>query len=164
MPYRKESEMYPDVQKWFHVFLSNRFKRATVRVYDTSKKVLSKFLSDNKLHTFFPDYQTYEVEVDILGIVIESTTASLAFVECKINRITLRDLSQLLGYSKVAKPLISIILSPKGSSDGIHLLFNVHRRNDILYYGKDKFIHIAEWLPNKQDINYSRIIPKGSSL
>lgn len=88
-------------------------------------------------------------------------TAELAFVECKLDKISLRDLSQLLGYSRVAIPVASIIISPEGISDAINLLFNIHRRNDILSYGDKGGIRIARWDENKRDINMHTLIPKG---
>jgi len=76
--------------------------------------------------------------------------AHLGLVECKLGRINLRDLSQLLGYSRVALPLYSIILSPRGISQSLNLLFNIARRNDILYYSPDRHIFIAKWVEGKR--------------
>lgn len=89
-------------------------KDAKIYVDDTSRKALSRWLLEYKFYSLFPDYQTYEIEVDVAGVIECPGGAYLGFVECKLNRITLRDLSQLLGYSKVAKPLWSLIISPKG--------------------------------------------------
>jgi len=164
MPYENEKSMYPDVVKWFRKILASKFPNSSIFVYDTSNIVLSKFLLDRRLHKFFPNYQTFEIEVDITGIVRSRDDANLGFVECKLNKISLRDVSQLLGYSKVAQPVFSLILSPAGFSDSINFLFNIHRRDDILYYEKDKLIHIAKWLESKQDIDYASLLPKGSQL
>jgi len=158
--YREEKEMYPHVRSWFEKVLQDKFKRARILVADTSKKVLSKWLFEKGYHRHFKDYSTYEIEVDITG-VIESEKTELAFVECKLNKITLRDLSQLLGYSKVAIPLLSIILSPKGISDSMKLLFNVSRRNDVLYYADNKYIVIGKWNETRKEIDQTSIIPRG---
>jgi len=152
--------MYPHVRSWFEKVLQGKFKRARISVVDTSKKVLSKWLFEKGYHRYFKDYSTYEIEVDITG-VIESEKTELAFVECKLNKITLRDLSQLLGYSKVALPLLSIVLSPKGISDSMNLLLNVSRRNDVLYYANDKSIIIGKWDETRKEIDQSSIIPRG---
>jgi hypothetical protein len=160
--YKTEKEMYPDVCAWLKKALEKKFKNAEIRVEDTSKKVLSKWLVERGFHRFFPDYQTYEIEVDVTGIALNSTRASLALVECKFGRITLRDLSQLLGYSKVALPLHSVILSPKGISRSMHLLLSIARRNDVLYYSTDRHIIIAKWNERRREPDLSSIIPKGS--
>jgi hypothetical protein len=164
MPYKNEKSMYSDVIKWFRKILASKFPNSSISVHDTSNVVLSKFLLDNGLHKYFPNYQTFEIEVDITGIVRSRYGANLGFVECKLNKISLRDVSQLLGYSKVAQPVFSLIISPAGFSDSINFLFNVHRRDDILYYEKNRLIYIAKWLESRQDIDYASLLPKGSQL
>jgi hypothetical protein len=157
--------MYPEVKAWLHGLLSQRVKGAKVYTYDTSKAVLSKFLFDNKIHTYFQGYQTFEIQVDVTGVMVSQTAAELVFVECKLNPISLIDVSQLLGYSKVANPWTSIIVSPKGISDSINLLFNVYQRYDVLEYDKQgRKVQIATWLQTRKDVDQSTIIPKGSSL
>jgi len=156
--------MYPDVCAWFKKGLEKKFKNAKICVEDTSRKVLSKWLVDRNFHDFFSNYQTYEIEVDVTGIVIDSNKAHLGLIECKFGRITLRDLSQLLGYSKVALPVYSVILSPKGVSRSLNLLFNITRRNDVLYYSTDRHIIIGKWDERRQDLDLSSIIPKGSHI
>ncbi|MEM3626421.1 MAG: hypothetical protein QXZ25_00135 [Candidatus Bathyarchaeia archaeon] len=163
--YKNERAMYPDVCSWFKKVLQSKFKNARICVEDTSKKVLSKWLIEKGFHNFFPYHQTYEVEVDVTGVIVKSDKeAYLGFVECKLGKINLRDFSQLLGYSKVALPMYSIILSPKGVSHSLNLLFNVARRNDILYYSADRHIFITRWDERKRDIDFSTIIPKGANI
>ena len=105
--------MYPDVCVWFRKILWEKYRDAEIHVENTSRKILSKWLVERRLHNLFPDYQTYEIEVDITGIIERDGEAHLGMIECKLNQITLSDLSQLLGYSRVALPVHSIILSPK---------------------------------------------------
>jgi len=157
--------MYPHVRIWLEKLLRRKFKAASsVKVSDTSKKVLSKWLFEQGYHKYFSDYSTYEIEVDVTGVVEHENKASLAFVECKLNKINLRDLSQLLGYSKVAIPLISVILSPAGVSDSLNLLFNINRRDDILYYASNKRIVIGKWSVVRRELDLSSVIPKGSQI
>lgn len=156
--------MYPDVCKWFKNFLRRHYKNAMIIVEDTSTKVLSRWLFEKNYHIYFDDYQTYEIQVDIVGLIKERKNTSLAFIECKLKKITLRDISQLLGYSKVAIPSFSIILSPKGVSRSMNLLLNISRRNDILYYTANRHIIIGRWDERKQEVDPSSIIPRGVKL
>jgi len=156
--------MYPEVCIWFKRILLEKHSDSKIHVQDTSRKVLSKWLVEKGLHKLFPDYQTYEIEVDIVGIIEKDDKAFLGMVECKLNQITLRDLSQLLGYSKVALPLYSIMLSPQGVSKSMHLLFNVSRRNDILNYSNDRHIIVGKWSEKRKELDFPSIIPKGSQV
>ena len=92
------------------------------------------------------------------------TRPVLPLLNVKLNKINLRDLSQLLGYSKVAIPLISVILSPAGVSDSLNLLFNINRRDDILYYASNKRIVIGKWSVVRRELDLSSVIPKGSQI
>jgi hypothetical protein len=160
MPYENEKEMYPDIKEWLLNLLKGEYKKHDIRVYDTHAQILSKFLLQKNFHTYFPDFQSYEIKVDITGLIIKEETAKLAFVECKLRPITLRDISQLIGYSKVANPIKAIILSPEDVSDPVSYLFRTLRRYDILVYNKNKVI-IGRWDENRKELITTSIIPKG---
>jgi len=156
--------MYPEVCAWFEKILLEKHPDSKIHIQDTSRKILSRWLVEKGLHKLFSDYLTYEIEVDIIGIIEKDDKAFLGMIECKLNQITLRDLSQLLGYSKVALPLYSIILSPEGVSKSMHLLFNVSRRNDILNYSSDRHIIVGKWSEKRKELDFSTIIPRGSQI
>jgi len=87
--YKVEKQMYPHVCTWFKKLLKEKFKNMEICVEDTSEKVLSKWLVEKGYHKFFSDYQTYEIEVDVTGIVkISNEKALLGLIECKLGRIT----------------------------------------------------------------------------
>jgi len=160
--YSREEEMYPDVKNWLKWVLAERCRGWEVFVEDTSRTILSKSLRRMGLHVYFPLYTTFEVKVDITGVVRRNEEARLVLVECKLKRITLGDLSQLLGYSLVVSPAASIIVSPEWLSDGLNQLLNVYGRNEVLEYGKTRRVTIAKWDKAKQDIDHNSIIPKGA--
>ncbi len=163
-PYSKESDLYPAVIKWFQTLLQEKYKRAIAHVFDTSHVSLWKFLKDNGYHKYFREYLTFEIQVDITGIVLRKTKAWMSFIECKLNPITLKDISQLLGYSKVARPFYSIIVSPKGISSPVNYLLKTFNRYDVLQYDTDKRIRIAKWDNLKNEIDVRSILPPGEHL
>lgn len=163
MNYKKEKEMYPDVKNWLQRTLEEKYPKSRVYCYDTSQVYLNKFLSENKFKNF-KDSITYEIKVDITAIIDFTKKSELVFVECKSGNITLKDISQLLGYSKVAKPIHSLIISQKGVSDPVKKLFTVYKRYDVLEYENNRRILIAPWIYEKNEIDYSRIIPTGYHL
>jgi hypothetical protein len=80
------------------------------------------------------------------------------------SQITLVNLSQLLGYTKVVIPQYSIIVAPQGASDSLLSLLKTFNRLDILQYqdrsGKFlRYIAVARWDENSQCIDYGSIIP-----
>ncbi len=86
---------------------------------------------------------------------------ALAFVECKLNSISLKDISQLIGYSKVVRPVFSLILSPAGISSPVNTLINIYKRYDILTYWNNLKIRIAKWNKTTKDIDAATLIPHG---
>ena len=150
--------MYPHVAAWFKDLLAEQFPRHKITTFNTSRNDLSKFLFEKRLHSHFPDYQTYEIRVDITGVIQGRKGTVLGFVECKLGKITLRDLSQLIGYSKVANPAVAFIVSPSGITSAINSLFNVRRRYDVLEYGKGHSITIARWNESTRDLDRQSLI------
>src|SRR2546425_11649647 len=147
-PYVRERDMYPFVAAWLKRTLSGIYPRASINVYDTSTVALYRFLESHGYSDLFPLFRTYEIHVDITAIIQHrKKPAALAFVECKLDQISLKDLSQLLGYSRVAQPIYSIILGPGGISPALHALLHNYGRLDVLTYADGKRIKVATWDP-----------------
>lgn len=62
-----------------------------------------------------------------------------------MGEITLRDVSQLLGYSKVVNPGIAILISPESVSRSMHHLLHSYQRYDVLDYSLNRRIRICRW-------------------
>ncbi|MFA5423321.1 MAG: hypothetical protein WC374_05635 [Phycisphaerae bacterium] len=161
MSYLSEKEMYPDVMEWLKTYLQHKYSRASISVHDTSRQDLCEFLRRENLSNHFQQSETFVIKVDITGIIILGDTYQLAFVECKIGSINLKDVSQLIGYSKVVIPIFSMIVSPAGISPPINKLVNIYRRYDILNYKDDLLVRIATWNRMSKDINSASVLPHG---
>jgi type VI protein secretion system component VasK len=159
--YAREREMYSPVMAWFKRTLKGRYPRAVVETYDTSTVGLNRFLESQGLHHLFPQYQSYEISVDVTAVVRRSKSGLLGFVECKLNQISVRDLSQLLGYSRVAIPAYSIIVSPAGVTQAVHYLLNTFGRLDVLEYGGGHRVKVATWDSVREEISLPTLIPPG---
>ena len=72
--YRREREMYPEVVDWFRRLLSSRHRQSEVTVFDTSQVSLWQFLKRQGLHHHFSDYLSYEIQVDITGVIRSTVT------------------------------------------------------------------------------------------
>jgi len=161
----KEAELYHPICTWLERILKEHYKRMNVRVFDSHSIRLSKLISDLGLQTLFPQFNAWDVKVDITGIISNKTQGNLALVECKTKQLTLRDVGQLLGYSKVVNPILSILTSPDPPSDPLITLLKDYGRLDVLEYGpKRRYIRIARWDTAKNEIIPSSILPPGRLL
>jgi hypothetical protein len=160
-----EEELYPLISKWLHGFLSGRYRRFKVLVEDTHRKNLSDFIFSKNLHGLFPSYTVFDIKVDITGVILGRDSARLVFVECKIKPIRLLDVGQLLGYSLVAKPAYSFLISPEGFSNPLISLLKNYGRYDILEYtfnGRSrKKLILAAWDQEKRDLVWKGVLPPG---
>lgn len=151
MRYKSESDMYPDVCRWLKDFLTSRFQSADVDVYDLSQTPLSRFLRSYDKGEFPPERVTWDIRADVVGFIHQPREiTSLAFVECKNNKLTLSHLSQLLGYSRIAQPQFSFLISPEGFSRTLVSLLQDYQRYDVLEYHREsgrlpRQIVVAEW-------------------
>ena len=159
--YLRENQMYPDVMAWLKDALREQHPQANIDTYDTSKVALYRFLEMVGLENRFPQCRSYDICVDVTGIVQTRRSAYLAFVECKLKAITLRDLSQLLGYSRVAIPVYSIIVSPAGIGSAMTYLLRTYGRVDVLEYGRGRRLKVATWDAQRREISIPSLIPAG---
>ena len=170
MSYKNEREMYPGVVEWLNRFLAQKYRKAEILVADTSRVALNNFIAHRNLESFFPpEWITYDLHVDVTGIVIVKERAQLVFVECKLPPLTLANVSQLLGYSRIALPLYSFLISPVGYNDSTISLVKTYSRGDILEYHWEKgkaarSLMLATWNERANQIEPSTLLPNNSAL
>jgi len=150
----KESDLYQDVKNWLYDYLKSHYKTAEIIVEDTHNIKLSDFIFRKGLTDKFPHYRVFDIKTDITGVITRKNQLStLVFVECKITKITLTNVGQLLGYSIVADPVLSFLISPKGISRSLFNLLHKYNRYDVLFYEKDnnKRIRIVSWVVSRKE-------------
>lgn len=164
-----EAVLYPAVCRWLQTFLHGRFPRATVAVYDTHAVFLNHFIAQHGLDRLFPTaiWQAYEIKVDLTALVSTAQQTALVFVECKRTRLSLRDLAQLLGYARVARPQLALLLSPAGLSDALQSLLATYGRLDLLEYDwpphqAPRRLIIGRWQVSSASPDRSALWPPGS--
>lgn len=156
-----EKDLYFPIKQWLLNFLKQRYKKAEIIVEDTHNISLSDFLQSINLQSKFPEFNAYDIKVDITGIINHINKADLVFIECKVNNIRLLDVGQLLGYSRVAMPIFSFLFSPEGISDPLQRLLKIYGRYDILDYGKELNIKIVKWDTGKSEPLWDTLLPPG---
>ncbi|MBU3999768.1 hypothetical protein KKG29_01135 [Patescibacteria group bacterium] len=144
--------------------MENKHPKATIKTYDVHAVDLSDFIQRNNYTKFFPEYATYKIRVDLLGVILKKEKYTLVFVEVKDTPLSLINLSQLLGYCKILRPEFAFLISPKGLSKPLSQLLVHFNRLDILEFDKNKFVRVAKWNPTRNAIENDSIIPPLGSL
>lgn len=154
--YKNEVEMYPEIIDWLKNDLAQKyFKKAKkIVVLDTHDSDLSNFIMKLKYQRYFPEFITYKIRQDVTGFIEYSDRVELVFVECKNSSLSLIHLSQLIGYSCIALPLYSILLSPVGIGNTLSKLLKNYNRKDILEFRPNRFIQLVKWDYQKKDIDH----------
>ncbi|MCY4553438.1 MAG: hypothetical protein OXC79_07175 [Candidatus Poribacteria bacterium] len=157
-------DLYPDVCQWLETFLKDRFRQAEVDVHTLPHTPISRFLRTYNRGNFSGKWHSWNIKVDVVGFVHHADKPTdLVFVECKNTKLTLAHLSQLLGYSRIARPMYSFLISPVGFSRSLVSLLQEYQRRDVLEYhwetGKlPRKIIIAEWEMATSNLNRHTII------
>jgi len=155
----KEKALYPSIKTWLENLLKSNFPKKGVYTYNTSSIYLNNFIQDKNWISLCPEYVAYQIKIDILGVLIEKDKIDFILVEVKKTKISLKDISQLIGYSKVVRPLHSFILSPLWISDPVKILFESYRRYDILNFFENRKIKVCKWDTDKKDVDFIYIYP-----
>lgn len=163
MRYPSERFMYTDVCEWLEQFLRQRHRRCHVHVLDASRVPVYRVLRRMNTTGLPGDWESWDIRVDVLGVVYGNGSTKLALVECKNSAVTLTHLSQLLGYCRVALPEYAFILSPAGVSGALKRLVITHGRKDVLQYkacaGRlARSIVIARWDMVAKTLDYASVI------
>jgi len=158
--YKTEIEMYPDIINWLTRDLKQRFgeKAKKIIVKDTHDSDLSNFIIKMNYQQFFPEFTTFKIRQDITGFIEYDNKVDLILLECKNKKLSLMNLSQIIGYSAIALPIFSILLSPKGMGSTLNRLLISFNRKDVLEYKLKRKIQIIKWDYDKQDIDYMNSI------
>lgn len=160
--YRNEIEMYPEIVEWLLQSLKQKFGKSAdkITVLDTHDSDLSNFIMQLGYQKFFPEFSTYKIRQDITGFIEYDNKVELVFVECKNTSLSLIHLSQLIGYSCIALPIYSILLSPQGMGQTLNKLLKDYNRLDILEFRPKRMIQVVKWDKDKQDVDYMNSIIK----
>jgi len=167
--YPSESAMYPEVARWLENFLRARYPSSAVEAFPTPNERLYRALARIGVpeHTLPAEWQSWDVQVDIVGLISNNHSTEIALVECKITPITIAHLSQAIGYSRIVRPRWSFLVSPRGVRPNLSRLINAFNRQDILVYLETprqppRTLILARWDARAQQIDWSSLIPAGA--
>jgi len=157
---KREENLYPEIEQWFNQYLAEKHKSCEIiTTHKTSRITIDAYLRN--LGIELKEAVGLLIKVDITGIVRKGKTVKLAFIEVKDNPLTLSDLGQIWGYTKLINPIESFLVSSEGVGM-LDYILKVLRREDILRYGSknEKMIKVAKWDTRRKAIDYRTLIPK----
>lgn len=167
----KSMYLYPHISQWLSRVLTDRFPRAEIVVSDTHTVPLSSYIRGKTLFNYFNGniYQYYKIWVDVTGFIIYRGNVELVFVDCIEKPISIVHISKLLGDSRVARPLASLLISTNGIGDAVSGLLKLYNRTDILEYHWEKgktprTIVIGTWNSRTKSIEPASILPPGHPI
>jgi hypothetical protein len=142
---KQELALYEPMRHWFLEYLQNKNPKANVEVFDVHNVYLSDFFTKAKFRKDFPDYSTYKIKVDLLGIIERDGQYALVFIEVKDGYLNFSHLAQLLVYSKLVRPAQAVLISPQGLSTHLNDIVNKYHRTDMLEYMPNRKIQLSKW-------------------
>ena len=157
---QSEFELYEPMRLWLNDYLSDKYKNCEIITVDAHSERLDKVL--NRYGVVNDTATGVDIQIDVLGIVRNSKSVRLFFIEAKKTSLTLRDLGQLWAYCKLIDPDEAFLMT---SSDlgSLNKLLNTFKREDLLDFGDGKHIKkmkVAVWNLNTNAPEASTMVPK----
>ena len=158
----KECELYEPMRAWLQQYLENKYKGAKVTTIDSHARTLDTYLEQFGIIDHYPQSVGLDIQIDVLGIIINKGKPNIAFIEAKKTQLNLHDLGQLWAYCKLCEPIEAFLLSSAGLGSLNKVLNNLNRQ-DLLDFGSGKTIkkmQVGKWDVNAKSIDYKTLIPK----
>lgn len=157
----QEFDLYLPMQQWLIKYLKDKYKRADqIIVVDSHNERLDRVL--RRYDIIQEEAIGVDIQIDVLGIVIEGADFKLIFIEAKKTKLTLRDLGQLWAYCKLIDPEEAFLMTPAGLGS-LNKLLNVYMREDLLDFGDGKHIKkmkVAIWNMQTNMPDAASMVPK----
>ena len=159
---KKEFELYEPMRIWLQKYLEEKYKGAKVITVDSHARTLDVFLEEYGVIDYYSQTVGLDIQIDVLGIIIQKGKPSIVFIEAKKTQLNLHDLGQLWAYCKLCDPLEAFLLSSKDLGS-LNKIFNNLNRTDLLEFGDGKIIkkmQVGKWDITKNSIDYKTLVPK----
>lgn len=156
----KEFELYEPMRLWLQNYLEDRFKGCKIVTADTHSERLDRAL--RRYGMVCEQATGIDIEIDVLGIVENSSGKRLFFIEAKKTSLTLRDLGQLWAYCKLIDPEEAFLLT-SADMGTLSKVLSIFKREDLLDFGSGKRIKkmkVGVWNLQTNTPNMLTLIPK----
>ena len=155
-----KQEITDILRSWLENYLKKHYSNEFFIEVNIPESNLSKLAIDSIKS--IPGFSSFDFKPDILGILKNKKTRKieLVFLNRSTNAISLKEIGEMLCYSKISQPILSFIASPKGLPNEVNLLLlNKERENQLLSYSSTNKIIIFKWNSQKNYLDLNSIFP-----
>lgn len=130
---------------WLENYLERKYTNYNVEVF-IPHNYISKIPNDNIKK--IPNYSSFDFKPDIIGILsskLDSDDIKLVFVNRSISALSLKEIGEILCYSRIAQPIEAFLISPKALANEVNLiLLDKIKQDNILSYSNN-FVKIGKF-------------------
>ncbi|MBQ8293750.1 MAG: hypothetical protein IJX78_08130 [Bacilli bacterium] len=158
----KEIELYEPMRIWLQQYLSDKYKNSKIITIDSHTRTLDLYLEEYGVINEYPQVVGLDIQIDVLGIIIQKNKTNIVFIEAKKTQLNLHDLGQLWSYCKLCDPSEAFLLSSSGIGS-LNKILNNLSREDLLDFGdgrKIKKMQVGKWDLITKSIDYKTLVPK----
>ena len=138
-----EVETYYPLQVWLKDYIKENYNADSL-VFDSSTTNLNNINFDG-LNEIIEEFDDFDIKPDVVGITYNNK--NLYLIESKVTKLSLEDLSQTIGYSKVIQPIEAFLVSTEEISS--NLLFLLDAYPEILNYNDTQKVKIGKLVGNE---------------
>ena len=131
---------------WLNKYIEENYSSKYLIDILIPKSYISKLPNDNIKK--IPNYTSFDFKPDLLGILQskeDSNIVKLIFVNRSPNSLSLKEIGEIICYSRIANPEEDFLISPKALANEVNLiLLDKTTQTNVLSYG-DKFVKIGKF-------------------
>ena len=159
---KKEFELYAPMRLWLQKYLEDKYRGSQIITVDSHARTLDVILSEYGMIEYYPQTVGLDIQIDVLGIIVNGSKNSIVFIEAKKTQLNLHDLGQLWAYCKLCDPAEAFLLSSAGIGS-LNKILNNLSRTDLLDFGDGKRIkkmQVAKWDITSNAIDFRSLVPR----
>ncbi len=139
----REVETYYPLQVWLENHIKQNHNSDSL-VFDSSTTNLNN-IDFEGVDEIIEEFDDFDIKPDVIGITYNKK--NLFLIESKVTKISLEDLSQTIGYSKVIQPTEAFLISTEEISS--NLLFLLDAYPEVLKYNGTQKVKIGKLVSNE---------------
>ena len=146
------------MKKWLEKYLKKYSEEYSINIVCPNSSLSKIAIEDIKR---VPDYASFEFKPDVLGILVNKTNkdVKLVFLNRSISAISLKEIGELICYSRLAKPIESFLVSTKGLPNEVNLLLLDKDNEKRILSFDSNFVKIFRFDTEKDSIDQKSIYP-----